>query len=171
MLCDDDRRAALGSLHFPSTEVLNLSVFFSCFSTTRILLHSLPSACRLMLSDAQNETGVLFRVDHLKNTFGAYPGQAFAYSCEKRCGFCGRRVSLQRKETSLHRGTLESFHKLLGRKNATTEVHAQLMSMLSTCQLVSMLSTIFLSLTLPESVTKPAAASEHQTQRVLSSFP
>ncbi len=33
-----------------------------------------------------------------------------------------------------------------------------------------MLSTIFLSLTLPESVTKPAAASEHQTQRVVSSF-
>ena len=55
-----------------------------------------------------------------------------------------------------------TFHKLLGRKNATTEVHEQL---------VSMLSTIFLSLTLPESVTKLAAASEHQTQRVLSSFP
>jgi hypothetical protein len=125
----------------------------------------------LILSDTQNETGVLFRVDHLKNTFGAYPGQAFACSCEKRCGFCRKRVSLQRKETSLHLATLESFHKLLGRKNATTEVHAQLMSMLSTCQLVSMLSTISLSLTLPESVTKPAAASEHQTQRVLSSFP
>ena len=55
-----------------------------------------------------------------------------------------------------------NFSQALGRKNATTEVHEQL---------VSMLSTIFLSLTLPESVTKLAAASEHQTQRVLSSFP
>ena len=91
---------------------------------------------------------------------------------KKRCGFCGKRVSLQRKETSLHRGTLESFHKLLGRKNATPEVHAQLMS-IDAVDLSSGVDAVdhFLSLTLPESVTKPAAASEHQTQRVLSSFP
>ena len=57
--------------------------------------------------------------------------------------------------------TLESFHNLLGRKNATTDVHEQL---------VWMMSTIFLSLTLSESVTKPAAVSAHQTQRVVSSF-
>ncbi len=28
LLCDDGRRAVLGALHFPSTEVLNLSLFF-----------------------------------------------------------------------------------------------------------------------------------------------
>ena len=37
------------------------------------------------------------RFGHLENTFGAYPGQACAYSCEKRCGFCGKPVSLQKR--------------------------------------------------------------------------
>ncbi len=143
MLCDDGRRAALGALHFPSTEVLNLSVFFHVFFATRILLHPLSSACRLMLSDAQNETGVPLRVDHLENKVAAYR-------------FCGKRVSLQRNENSLHRATLESFYKLLGRKNATPEVHVQLVSMLSTIFYLLPCKSLSLSLLLLQSTKRSA---------------
>jgi hypothetical protein len=48
-------------------------------------------------------------------------------------------------------------------KNARTEVHFQLVSMMSTI--------FFLSLTLTESATESADVSEHQTQHVFSSLP
>jgi len=111
-----------------STEVLNLFVFFRHQDSSIRYLCTILSVPSDAVRCSKRNWSFLKGFPPC-----AYPGQVFACSCEKRCGFCGKRVPLQRKETSLHRGTLESFHKLLGRKNATTEVHAQLMSMLSTC--------------------------------------
>ncbi len=153
-------------LRWASCTFLTLKFYISPCFFFMFFRHQNSSAFAIfsVLSDAvscPNETGVLLRVDHLESTFGAYPGQAFACSCDKRCGFCGKRVSLQRKETHF---TVLHWNLFTSSLEGKMLQHKFTRNWCRCCR-------PFLSLTLPESVTEPAAASEHQTQRVLSSFP
>jgi len=72
--------------------------------------------------DAQNEPGVFFRVDHLENTFGAVILVKQSLVVARHNVFFVESVFpfKEKKPSFTH---WESLHKLIGRKNAITEVH------------------------------------------------
>jgi hypothetical protein len=72
--------------------------------------------------DAQNEPGVFFRVDHLENTFGAVILVKQSLVVARHNVFFVESVFLfkEKKPSFTH---WESLYKLIGRKNAITEVH------------------------------------------------